>query len=150
MNRYHLLVTSMLIAHQVVVAQDLVATPAQTSQINAVIESYSAAREGRDTTLLKKILTPDVDQLVSSGEWRTGIASAVQGMLASSAAAPGTRTLTVDKLRLIATGVAIVDCRYEIRNSNGTTRKMWSSFVVRQYNGEWRIAAIRNMLPAGN
>lgn len=139
----------MLIAHQVVVAQDLEATAAQTSQINAVIESYSTAREGRDTTLLKKILTPDVDQLVSSGEWRTGIASAVQGMLASSAAAPGTRTLTVDKLRLIATGVAIVDCRYEIRNSNGTTRKMWSSFVVRLYNGEWRIAAIRNMLPAG-
>jgi hypothetical protein len=30
---------------------------------------------------LKKILTPDVDQLVSTGEWRMAISAAVAGML---------------------------------------------------------------------
>ena len=121
----------------------------QKKDIYSLIDKYSEAREKRDTILLKKILATDVDQLVSTGEWRNGIASSVQGMLKSSANAPGTRTLTIDKIRLLTPTSAIVDCKYEIQNADSTLRKMWSSFVVVSDKGIWKISAIRNMLPAG-
>lgn len=122
----------------------------QRNDIVALIDKYSEAREKRDTVLLKKILTPDIDQLVSTGEWREGIGSAVQGMLKSSASTPGTRTLTVDKIKLFNATTAIVDCRYEIQNTDGTVRKMWSTFVVIAEKKQWKISAIRNMLPSPN
>jgi hypothetical protein len=116
--------------------------------IQSLIDKYSQARETRDTTLLKTILVHDVDQLVSNGEWRHGIAASIQGMLSSSANSPGTRTLTVDQMRLLNPSCGIVDCRYEIQNQNGTARRMWSTFIVVLNKDEWKISAIRNMLPA--
>ena len=118
--------------------------------IATLIDQYAQAREKRDTVLLKSILTADIDQLVSTGEWRNGITAAVEGMLKSSANNPGTRTLTVDKIRMISSTSAIVDCRYEIQNTNNTTRKMWSTFIVIADKEIWKISAIRNMLPANN
>jgi ketosteroid isomerase-like protein len=120
----------------------------QKKDITALIDKYSLARENKDTVLLKAILTQDVDQLVSTGEWRNGVQSSVKGMLRSSAATPGTRTLIVDKIRLVSSSSAIVDCRYEIKNDDGSLRKMWSTFVVVSENGSWKISAIRNMLPS--
>ncbi|HLG39773.1 MAG TPA: DUF4440 domain-containing protein [Chitinophagaceae bacterium] len=120
----------------------------QRKAINALIDQYSRAREKMDTALLKTILTADADQLVSNGEWRNGISAAVQGMLKSSASSPGTRTLQVDKIRMINATSAIADCRYEIQNTDGTVRKMWSSFIVIVNKKTWKISAIRNMLPA--
>src|SRR4249920_3221225 len=67
--------------------------------ITSLIDQYSMAREKRDTVLLKTILTANVDQLVSTGEWRTGIKAAVEGMMRSSANNPGTRTLVVEKIQ---------------------------------------------------
>jgi uncharacterized protein (TIGR02246 family) len=125
-------------------------TDRQRQSITAVINQYSQARESRDTLLLKKILTTDVDQLVSTGEWRTGMAEAVQGMMKSSATNPERRTLTVDKIRLVTTNSAIVDCRYDIANANGDPKKMWSSFIVVADKNVWKISAIRNMLPAAH
>ena len=121
----------------------------QKKDITALIDKYSLARENKDTVLLKAILTTDVDQLVSTGEWRNGVQSSVKGMLRSSAATPGTRTLAVEKIRLISSSSAIVDCKYEIQNQDGSPRKMWSTFVVVSEKGGWKISAIRNMLPTG-
>ena len=123
-------------------------TKTQRQDISALIDNYSEAREKKDTILLKSILTTDIDQLVSTGEWRDGIHSSVQGMLKSSAASPGTRTLTVDKIRMVNSSAAIVDCKYEIVNPDGTPRKMWSTFVVVEKKRAWKISAIRNMLPS--
>lgn len=120
----------------------------QRKAITDLIDQYSLAREKKDTVLLKAILTADVDQLVSTGEWRNGIGTAVEGMLKSSANSPGTRTLFIEKIRMLNPGSAIVDCKYEIQNTNGTVRKMWSSFIVVADKGIWKITAIRNMLPA--
>jgi len=117
--------------------------------INLLIDNYSQARDKKDTVLLKHILTSNVDQLVSSGEWRNGIGEAVQGMMRSSESNPGTRTLTVEKVRFFDNMNGIADARYEIKNKEGTIRKMWSTFVVVNDNGKWKIAAIRNMLPSG-
>ena len=71
----------------------------------------------------------------------------VEGMLASSAGNPGDRTLTVETVRFVTNDVALVDARYEIAGAQGV-RKMWSTFLVVKSADGWRIAAIRNMLPA--
>jgi len=118
--------------------------------ITSLIDQYSYAREKRDTVLLKTILTHDVDQLVSTGEWRTGRTAAVEGMMKSSANSPGTRTLHVEKIQTLSPSSAIADCRYEIQNTDGTARKMWSTFIVIADKKTWKIRAIRNMLPAPN
>jgi uncharacterized protein (TIGR02246 family) len=120
----------------------------QRQDIHALIDKYSEAREKTDTILLKAILTADIDQLVSTGEWRSGVQSSVKGMLKSSATSPGTRKLTIDKIRMVSPSAAIVDCKYEIDNSDGAPRKMWSTFVVVEEKGIWKISAIRNMLPS--
>ena len=121
----------------------------QRKTITFLIDQYSEAREKRDTALLKTILTANVDQLVSTGEWRNGIGTAVQGMLKSSANTPGTRKLTVDKIRMLNPTTAIVDCKYDIQNTDSTMRRMWSTFIVVSEKKVWKISAIRNMLPAG-
>ena len=120
----------------------------QRKAITSLIDQYSEAREKRDTILLKNILTTDVDQLVSTGEWRIGIGASVQGMLRSSANSPGTRTLRIENIRMFNPTTAIVDCRYEIQNTDGTIRKMWSTFFVVAEKKVWKISAIRNMMPA--
>ena len=120
----------------------------QQKAITSLIDQYSEAREKSDTVLLKNILTNDVDQLVSTGEWRNGISAAVQGMLKSSANSPGTRTLKIENIRMFNPNSAIVDCRYEIQNTDGSIRKMWSTFLVVSEKKKWKISAIRNMLPA--
>jgi hypothetical protein len=125
-------------------------TEQQRKDIHKLIDKYSEARENRDTVLLKKILTADVDQLVSTGEWRNGVGASVAGMLRSSAGTPGTRTLAVEKIKLLSKTCAIVDCRYQIQNTNGAPRKMWSTFLVVEANQGWKISAIRNMLPTGD
>ena len=122
----------------------------QQKAIAALIDRYSEAREKSDTALLKTILTTDVDQLVSTGEWRTGVAAAIEGMLKSFAGSPGTRSLMIDKIRMLRANCAMVDCRYEIAKADSTPRKMWSSFIVVADRGIWKISAIRNMLPAAN
>ena len=130
--------------------QDTILNDKQQKAISSLIDQYSQAREKRDTALLKTILTSDVDQLVSTGEWRIGINAAVEGMMKSSANSPGTRTLTIEKIQTITASSAIVDCRYEIQNTDGTLRKMWSTFIVIADKKVWKIRAIRNMLPAPN
>ncbi|HPW64165.1 MAG TPA: DUF4440 domain-containing protein [Cyclobacteriaceae bacterium] len=123
-------------------------TTNQKQEIVFLIDQYSKAREKQDTVLLKSILTPEVDQLVSSGEWRLGIGAAVTGMLRSSESNPRSRKLIVERIRLITPESGIVDARYEIQNPDGTVRKMWSTFVVVRENKKWKITAIRNMLPS--
>jgi hypothetical protein len=122
----------------------------QRKAIVSLIDQYSGAREKSDTVLLKKILTDDIDQLVSTGEWRNGIRAAVEGMLRSSGNNPGTRTLRVENIRMLSSSSAVADCRYEIQNTDGTMRRMWSTFIVVLENKTWKISAIRNMLPSGS
>jgi hypothetical protein len=114
-----------------------------------LVELYSQARENQDTVLLKSILTPDIDQLVSTGEWRNGLSSAIKGMLRSTAASAGNRTITIDKIKYIGTDSAIIDTRYDVPNADGSVRKMWSCFIAVKYRDDWKISAIRNMMPAG-
>ena len=115
--------------------------------IHSLIDSYSMAREKQDTDLLKSILVPDIDQLVSTGEWRSGMKESISGMLRSSGGNPGTRRFIIEKIRFLNSTTGIVDARYEIQNNDGTARKMWSTFIVVYQDKRWKISAIRNMLP---
>ncbi|MFY0654651.1 MAG: SgcJ/EcaC family oxidoreductase [Cyclobacteriaceae bacterium] len=116
--------------------------------IYELVAQYSQAREDKDPELLNSILTDEIDQLVSSGTWRIGKDTALSGMMKSSKARPGSRTITIDKLRFLNDQTAIADARYEITNPDGSMRKMWSTFIVVLEEKTWKIAAIRNMLPA--
>ena len=118
--------------------------------VRDLVRRYADARERRDPSAIRRLFTADADQLTSSGEWRRGRDQVVDGALASSARTGGTRSIQVERVRLLAPGVALADGRYDISGlEGGSTRRMWTTFVLRLDDGEWRIAAIRNMLPAG-
>ena len=115
--------------------------------IRDVVKEYLASRERRDAAALGALFTSDADQLVSSGEWRKGRDALVKGTLTSSAR-PGTRTIALETIRFPARDIAIADGRYEITGGQDADRRMWSTFIMTREAGRWRIAAIRNMLPA--
>ena len=150
MKKTALLLLSHFACIMVLYGQDIKVNDKLQKELTSLIDQYSQAREKRDTALLKTILTSDVDQLVSTGEWRVGLNAAVEGMMKSSANSPGTRTLHVEKIQAITPSSAVVDCRYEIQNTDSTVRKMWSTFIVIADKKTWKIMAIRNMLPAPN
>jgi len=147
MRNIFLLFISNMALISILHGQSVMPNDKQRKDIYSLIDKYSQAREKRDTVLLKSILTTDIDQLVSTGEWRNGIEASLTGMMESSANSPGTRTLSIEKIRLFNSNNSIVDCKYEIQNPDGTSRKMWSTFIVVSNQGIWKISAIRNMLP---
>ena len=115
--------------------------------VRDVVKQYVEARERKDAAAIRALFTEDADQLTSSGEWRRGREGVVKGTLASSAANAGTRTITIETVRFPVAGVAVADGGYTIAGA-GTTRNMKTSFVMIRMQNAWRIAAIRNMLPA--
>jgi uncharacterized protein (TIGR02246 family) len=117
--------------------------------VRAVVRQYVDAREARDPKAVAALFTADADQLVSSGEWRLGRDNVVSGSLASSAQTGGKRTIDVERVRFVSSDVAIADGRYSITGlGEGNDRRMWSTFVMVKDADGWKIAAIRNMLPA--
>ena len=148
MKNIFLSILFILMVTTLIFAQDTITNNKQNQEIHSLIDKYAQARETKDAELLKSILTADVDQLVSSGEWRNGKDESMKGMLRSSATNPGTRTLKVEKVRFLNAECGIADAKYEIQNADGTIRKMWSTFIVVLNEGVWKISGIRNMLPA--
>jgi len=84
-----------------VFSQDTQTNIKPTQDIHSLIDSYFEAREKNDSLLLNSILTNDIDQLVSSGVWRKGKVESMQGMMNSSTSKPGSRSLNIEKIRLI-------------------------------------------------
>jgi uncharacterized protein (TIGR02246 family) len=121
---------------------------ADPESVRAVVARYLAAREHRDAQAVGALFTEDADQLTSSGEWRRGRDEIVKGTLASSERTGGTRTIVIETVRFPTSNVAVADGRYELKGAQDETRKMWTSFVMVRDGSDWRIAAIRNMLPA--
>jgi uncharacterized protein (TIGR02246 family) len=123
-------------------------TDKDQAAIRAVVAEYLHARERRDADAIGSLFIEDADQLTSSGDWRKGRDEIVRGTLASSQQSGGQRTITIQTVRFPQPDVAIADGRYELAGGDEGTRKMWTSFVFVRSAGQWRIAAIRNMLPA--
>jgi uncharacterized protein (TIGR02246 family) len=116
--------------------------------VRDVVRQYLDARERGDARAVAALFTDDADQLTSSGEWRRGRDEIVRGTLASTQRTGGTRAIAIERVRFPAADVAIADGRYDLTDAKGATRRMWSSFVFVRQGGQWRIASIRNMLPA--
>jgi uncharacterized protein (TIGR02246 family) len=135
-----------LIAIAIVAAVALAQGP--ESAIRELVQRYVDAREKIDPRATEALFTPDADQLVSSGEWRKGRDAVVKGSMASSKQNAGKRTITVETVRFLSPDVAIADGRYELAGAGGT-RSMWAAILCKRgSDGNWRIAGIRNMLPA--
>jgi uncharacterized protein (TIGR02246 family) len=117
--------------------------------IRLVVARYVEARDQRNGQAIAALFTADADQQVSSGEWRKGRDEVVKGTLASSDASGGKRTIAVESVRFVSSDVAVADGRYDIAASAGAqSRRMWTTLVMVRTGAGWRIAAIRNMLPA--
>jgi uncharacterized protein (TIGR02246 family) len=117
--------------------------------IRDLVRRYVDARERIDPKAVEALFTGDADQLVSSGEWRKGRDEVVRGTMASSRSTGGHRSITVESVRFLTKDAAIADGRYDLTGmSGGATRRMWTTLVVTRNRDGWRIAAIRNMLPA--
>jgi uncharacterized protein (TIGR02246 family) len=125
------------------------AATANAAAIKDVVARYVDARDRKDAVAIEALFTADADQLVSSGEWRKGRDAVVRGTMASSESSGGKRTITVEAVRFPTPGVALADGRYEIAGLAGAApKRMWSTFLITRTPEGWRIAAIRNMLPA--
>ena len=122
--------------------------PSEEAAIRAVVRNYVNARELRDPAAIEALFTADADQH-TAGEWRRGRPQVIRGSLASSTQNPGNRSITVETVRFITPDVAIADGPYEI-TMNDSVRRMWTTLVLEREDGAWRIAAIRNMVPATN
>ena len=132
-----------------VFAACLFAQSADESAVRHVVQKYMDARDQNDPRAIEALFTADADQLVSSGEWRKGRPAVVKGTMASSQASGGKRTITVTSVRFLAPAVAIADGHYDLTGlGGGATRNMWTSIILSRGSDGWRIAAIRNMLPA--
>jgi uncharacterized protein (TIGR02246 family) len=117
--------------------------------IRAVVQEYLHARESQDSKILASLFTAEADQLVSSGEWRKGREEVVRGTLQSSQRTGGNRSVSIESVRFVAPDVALADGRYDLTGLAGNeTRRMWTTFLLTRSADGWRIAAIRNMLPA--
>ena len=117
--------------------------------VREIVSKYVDARERIDPKAVEALFTSDADQLVSSGEWRRGREAVVRGTMESSRSTGGRRSITVESVRFVGTEVAIADGRYELTGlAGGGTRQMWTTLVLKRTEIGWRIAAIRNMLPA--
>ncbi len=121
---------------------------ADARAVRDVVTRYMQARNGKDAKAVQRLFTPDADQLVSTGEWRKGIDSLIRGTTASSQKEMGKSSIAVEDVRFIDHDVAIVDGRYQTTQLNGTVRSMWTTLIMKRTGQEWRIAAIRNMLPS--
>ena len=121
----------------------------EEAAIRQLVQDYVAAREKVDPAATASLFTPDADQLVSSGEWRVGREAVVAGTVASSRQNSGGRTITITRIRFLSPDIALVDGRYTLTPRDGAaSRQMWTSLLLQKAEARWRIAAIRNMLPA--
>ena len=101
-------------------ARTTILTTHQRKAIVALIDQYQLAREKMDTALLKTILTTDVDQLVSNGEWRNGISCRRAGYAKKLNRQPGNkdaagRQNTNDQFNRVP--LLIADMKYKIQTA---------------------------------
>jgi uncharacterized protein (TIGR02246 family) len=118
------------------------------AELRAVVSRYMEARNRNDAEAVRRLLTPDADQLVSTGEWRRGLDEFIRGTSAASRKEAGKSSITVETIRLLSPEIALVDGRYRSVSATGAARDMWATLVMKRVGNEWRITAIRNMLPA--
>ncbi len=121
----------------------------EEAAVRALVQNYMNARNSKDAAATRSLFTDDADQLVSTGVWRHGIDALVAGAMASSGKERNQSSIAIEDVRFLSPEIAIVDGRYKtIDAKSGAARNMWTTLVAKHTAAGWRIAAIRNMLPA--
>jgi uncharacterized protein (TIGR02246 family) len=118
--------------------------------IRKVLQQYDETRNRGDWKAYGALFIPDADQLTSSGTWRRGTTEIMKSTadITATTYKGGKYTTTVDRVRVIAPTVALVDGAFEISNlAGGGTRKGLISMVLVKDGGQWRVAATRSMVP---
>jgi uncharacterized protein (TIGR02246 family) len=118
----------------------------EESRVAAVIQNYVKARNARDPKTIEALFTADADQYTTGGEWRRGREHVIPGTTRSTNQNPGIRSIDIAAVRFVTPDVAIADGTYTIA---GSDVQRWTTIVLKRERDEWRIAAIRNMLPTG-
>ena len=127
-------------------AQTPAAAPIEESRVAAVVHNYVKARNTRDPKAIEALFTADADQYTTAGEWRRGREHVIPGTARSTNQNPGIRSIDIAAVRFITPDVAIADGTYTIA---GNDAPRWTTIVLKRERDQWRIAAIRNMLPTG-
>jgi uncharacterized protein (TIGR02246 family) len=138
----------LLLAALSIAAPALAAPSADEAAVREVVRKYTEAREARSPEAIGALFTDDADQHTTAGAWRRGRAEILRGTAQASAQTPGVRRITVQTVRFVTSDTAIVDGPYEVVEGGKVTRSMWATLVVVRGPGGWRIAAIRNAIPA--
>ena len=126
------------------------AQPGEESAVRRVVQQHDDARNKGDWKAYAALFAKDADQLTSAGTWRTGVADIEKSTaeIIATTYKGGKYTTTVDRVRVIAPNVALVDGTFEIANiSGGGSRKGRSTLILVNAGGQWRIAATRSMVP---
>jgi uncharacterized protein (TIGR02246 family) len=122
---------------------------ADVAAIKAVIQRFIDTRDANDAKALAALLAADADQQLTSGRLRSGREAVVSGSIETTQNTGGKRTIAVDRVRFIGDDVAIADGRYDsVGRADGSDLHMLTTMVLRREGGAWKIAAIRNMVPA--
>jgi uncharacterized protein (TIGR02246 family) len=122
---------------------------ADDAAVRNLIQQYMDARNSRDAVKVRSLFTEDADQLVSTGEWRRGVDAVVRGAVASSQKEAPRSSIQVEAIRFLQRDLALADGRYQtVSAGSNASRNMWTTLVIKRTHQGWRIAAIRNMLPA--
>ena len=117
--------------------------------IRGVLQQHDDTRNKADWKGLGALFTDDAEQLTSSAEWRRGRAAIEKGVADGMATTykGGKYTTKVDKVRMLAPTVALVDASFEIANIAGGARRGHTTYALVKSGGQWRIAAARSMVP---
>jgi uncharacterized protein (TIGR02246 family) len=121
---------------------------ADEAAIRAVVQAFIDTRESDDREGLTATLTAEADQLVSTGNIRTGRDAVVDGSLSTTTSNGGRRQISIETIRFLSPGIAIGDGPYDVVDRiNGPDRHYLTTMVFQRIDGRWKIAAIRNMQP---
>ena len=117
--------------------------------IRAVLQKHDDTRNKADWKAMGALFTDDAEQLTSAAEWRKGRAEIEKGVAQGMTTAykGGKYSTKVDKVRMLAPTVALVDAAFEISNIAGGARRGHSTYALVKSGGQWRIAAVRSMVP---
>lgn len=122
---------------------------ADADAIRRIVQQHDDARNRADWKALGELFTEDAEQLTSAGEWRRGRAEIEKGVAQMTATTyKGSKyTTTVERVRMVAPNVAVVDGAFEIANIGGRGRRGHMTYVMVKSGDRWRIAAGRSMVP---
>ena len=117
--------------------------------IKDLVARYVDARDRKDAKATEALFTADADQLVPPASGAKGATRWCAAPWPVRRAAGGSARLLFEAVRFVTPDAALADGRYEIAGLAGAPpRRMWSTFLMTRTPDGWRIAAIRNMLPA--